>query len=100
MTTKTLSLTLAVFFSLLVSSCKDQGNPETIIITLTNTETYQYPTVGGDEDGAVIVSQAQHYSVSEIRRNLQTNWVAVYFYQSSPGYVGKDYVELEIHTTG
>lgn len=54
--------------------------------------------MGGDEDGAAIVSQAHHYAVSEIRRNAQTNWVAVYIYQPALGFVGSDHVELEVRT--
>ena len=85
-------------FCLLSSGCKDQGTIEVTTIALRNTQTYQYSTVGGDEEGATIVTQAKHYSISEIRRNQQTNWVAIYFYQPTPGYVGADYVELEIRT--
>jgi hypothetical protein len=65
---------------------------------LRTTDTYQYPTVGGDEEGALIAKQAQHYRVSEIRRNASTNWVVVYVYQPQGGYVGSDYAEIEIHT--
>lgn len=73
-------------------------NASKIAVQLRNTDTYQYPTVGGDEEGAVIAKQAAHYQVSEIRRDSSTNWVAVYFYQPQAGYLGNDYAELEIHT--
>ena len=96
MTTTRLILTLAVSLYFLSSGCKDQGTTEVTTISLKNTQIYQYPTVGGDEEAATIVSQAKHYTISEIRRNQQTNWIAVYFYQPSPGFVGSDYVELEI----
>jgi hypothetical protein len=54
--------------------------------------------VSGDEDGARISTQAKHYSISEIRRDAETNWVAVYVYQPAAGFVGSDYVEIEILT--
>jgi hypothetical protein len=97
MSTRTFPIAL-IAFSFLVSGCSDQGVPVTTTVTLKDTETYQYPTVGGDEESARIVTQAQHYRISEIRRDAQTNWVAVYVYQPALGYTGSDYVELEIET--
>lgn len=81
-----------------VQGCKGPHPVETVSVALRNTETYQYPTVGGDEDGARIVTQAKHYTVSAIRRNAETNWVAVYVYQPAAGFVGSDYVEIEVLT--
>ena len=85
--------------------CKDLGEvltPATvpvIPVALRNTETYQYPTVAaGDEEGALITKQAQHYRLSEVRRDASTNFVCVYIYQPEAGYTGNDYAELEIHT--
>ncbi len=92
-------LTLIALIGVLIPGCTDNGDPVTVSITLKNTAMYQYPTVGGDEEGARIVTQARHFSISEIRRNAETNWVAVYVYQPVPGFVGRDYVQLEI-TTG
>jgi len=94
-------LSLAVVLGL--SACQDVGQDPTpavqvIDVQLQNAATYEYPTVGGDEEGALISRQAQHYSVSEIRRNASTNWVCIYVYQAQTGYVGSDFVELEIHT--
>jgi len=71
---------------------------QVVNVQVSNSATYQYPTVGGDEEGALISQQAQHYRVSEIRRNASTNWVCIYVYQAQAGYVGSDCVELEIHT--
>lgn len=81
-----------------VQGCRESNTVETIPVTLRNTDTYQYPTVGGDDDGARISTQAGHYSISEIRRNAETNWVAVYVYRPAPAFVGEDYAELEIFT--
>jgi hypothetical protein len=81
-----------------VQGCKASNPVETVNVSLKNTETYSYPTVGGDEDGATISTQARHYSISEIRRNAETNWIAVYVYRPASGYVGSDYAELELLT--
>ena len=76
--------------------CSKSNPSEIVSVSLKNTETYQYPTVGGDEEGARISTQASHYSISEIRRNAETNWVAVYTYRPAAGFVGSDYAEVEI----
>jgi hypothetical protein len=81
-----------------VQGCRDSNPVETIDVSLRNTEVYQYPTVGGDEDGARISIQAKHYSISEIRRNAETNWVALYVYQPAAGFVGSDYADIEVLT--
>lgn len=89
-----------VFLSVIVQvqGCRESNTLETVSVSLKNTETYQYPTVGGDEDGARISTQANHFSISEIRRNAETNWVAVYVYRPTADFVGSDYVEVEIST--
>jgi hypothetical protein len=78
--------------------CGKSYTTETLSITLKNTETYEYPTVGGEEEGARVSAQASHFSVSEIRRDSATNWVAVYVYRPATGFVGSDRSELEILT--
>jgi hypothetical protein len=85
------------------SACKDLGEeppvPVPVInVTVRNTETFQRFLVGGDEDGARIITQAQHFRVSEVRMDASTNWGRVYFYQPEAGYVGSDYTELELET--
>ena len=79
-----------------MQACRESDRIETISVSLKNTETYEYPTVTGIEDGARISTQASHYSISEIRRNRETNWVAVYVYRPAAGFVGSDYAEVEI----
>ena len=81
-----------------VQACRNARPVETVSVSLKNTETYSYPTVSGDEEGARISTQAKHYSISEIRRNAETNWVAVYVYRPTAGFVGSDYAEIEILT--
>ena len=78
--------------------CKAPDSVETVIVYLKNTETFQYRTVGGDEEGARISTQAAHFSISEIRRDASTDWYAVYFYQPTPGFVGEDHAEVEVMT--
>jgi hypothetical protein len=79
--------------------CRESNPVETVSVSLRNTETFEYPTLGGDEEGASISTQAEHYSVSEIRRGAETNWVAVYVYRPVEGYVGSDYAELELRSS-
>ena len=81
-----------------IQGCRESNPVQTVDVSLRNTETYEYPTVGGDEEGATISTQAEHYSVSEIRRGAETNWVAVYVYRPAAGYVGSDYAEIEIRS--
>jgi hypothetical protein len=71
---------------------------ETVNVSLRNTDTFEYPTVGGDEEGATISKQATHHSISEIRRDAETNWIAVYVYRPAAGFVGSDHAEIEVHT--
>ena len=37
-----------------VQGCKESNPLETVSVSLKNTDVYQYPTVGGDEDGVRI----------------------------------------------
>ena len=48
-----------------------------LTVEIKNSETHKYSTVAGDEEGVTIKVQAKHYDVSEIRRNSETNYVAV-----------------------
>jgi hypothetical protein len=78
--------------------CREPGAVETVNVSLTNSQTYEYPTVSGDEEGARISLQAEHYSTSEIRRNAGTNWVATFVYRPTTGFVGSDHAEIDIMT--
>jgi len=89
---------LVVLISVHAQACGDAIGIETIRVSLQNGEIYQFPTVGGDEEGARISTQPKHYSISEIRRNAETNWVATFVYQPAAGFVGSDYAEIEILT--
>jgi hypothetical protein len=71
----------------------------TTSVTIKDSETYEYRTgISGDEEGASIKVQAKHYVVSDIYRNADTNWEAVYVYRAKPFFSGTDYVELELST--
>jgi hypothetical protein len=81
-----------------VLGCREREPVQVVNVSLSNSELYQFPTVGGDEEGARISIQAKHHSVSEIRRSAATDFVAVYVYQAAPGFVGSDDAEIEVLT--
>jgi hypothetical protein len=92
-----------VLFALALGGCSNSGGPgaasfQTINVSLKNTEVFQYPTVGGDEEGARISTQASHFTLSEIRRDEQTSWIATYIYQPARGFMGSDDAEIEVFT--
>ena len=93
-------LSSLLFFTFSCSTSTDSPIPDDAIpVTLKNTESYNYNTgITGDEDGASIIVQAKHYEVSDIIRNVETNWEAVYKYKPRSGFIGTDYVELELST--
>lgn len=93
-----LSITSLFLICGIVLSCGKSIPVEVLAVSLRNVDAFEYPTVGGDEEGARITTQPQHAEVSEIRRDAETNWVATYVYQPVAGYVGSDFVELEIFT--
>lgn len=94
-----LSTTSLLLMGGLVLSCGRSTPVEILNVSLSNIDTFEYPTESGDEDGARITSHPQHAEVSEIRRDADTDWVATYVYKPVAGYVGSDVVELEILTT-
>jgi hypothetical protein len=71
----------------------------TITVSIKNSETYKYRTgISGDEEGASIILQAENSVISEIVRNAETNWEAVYTYRAKPFFSGTDLVEIELST--
>ncbi len=81
-----------------VSSCSDDDDNSTTIITETVTlkdlESYQYDLGSfGDEEGAGILVQAEHYEISELEEDSDRN--IIYTYQPQEGFKGNDYVELK-----
>lgn len=96
-------LTRAAVLTVLVAipvmhGCSNPDSFQTVVVSLKSTDTFHYPTVGGDEEGARIATQAKYYRISEIRRDAATNWVATYVYQPAAGFVGSDHAEIEVLT--
>ena len=92
-------VTLDIFMSspLKAGICKIQGASNETNVTLKNTESYNRAFVLGDKEGASIPIQAQHYETSELVRDESTNMNVEYRYKPTSGFVGNDYVILEIH---
>ena len=89
---------VALAFLVFAPACKQSPGITVVDVSLKNTDLYEYATVGGDEEGARIVTQATHSSRSEIVRNATTGFVATYAYQSMPDFVGSDRAEIEVST--
>lgn len=67
-------------------------------VTLRDIELYQYVIPIGDEEGAEIQTQANHFFQSEILNDASTNWQSTYFYRPQAGFSGQDQVTLAIYT--
>jgi hypothetical protein len=77
--------------------CKIQGASNETNVTLRNTESYTRTFVLEDEEGASIPVQAEHYETSELVRDESTNMDVEYRYKPTSGFVGNDYVILNIY---
>jgi hypothetical protein len=95
--TKIVTLDISMSNPLKAGICKIQGASNEINVTLKNTESYSRTFVLGDEEGASIPVQAQHYEKSEFVRDESTNMNVEYRYKPTIGFVGNDYVILEIY---
>ncbi len=70
-------------------------------IELKSGQEFRYDfNISGDEEGASIITQAEHAEVSQLIRDELTNWSVVYRYKSVAGYTGIDSVEIETCTGG
>ena len=83
--------------------CKNSSSPNTDKKTLTPeirvNEIYEYKTgISGDEEGVEITKQANHFKISQIVRNADTNFEAVYKYMPETDFAGTDSVELKVST--
>lgn len=68
-------------------------------VIISSSETYTYRTgISGDEEGAQIIRQPNHYEISDIIRNETTNFEVVYRYKPATGFTGTDRVELKLST--
>ena len=70
-------------------------------VTINNFDDYELDLMfSGDEEGATIQTQAQHFQKSELIRDSSTNWSVVYKYEPLPNYTGTDFVEIETCSGG
>lgn len=92
------SIALSLFAALALVGCDPADDTEVISAVLSGAETYELDLVSGDEEGARVVEQAQHFAVSEIRRDASTSWTARYVYVPAVGFIGNDRVDLEVLT--
>ena len=95
--TKIVTLDILMSNPLKAGICKIQGASNETNVTLKNTESYTRTFVLGDEEGASIPVQAQHYETSELVRDASTNMNVEYRYKPTSGFVGNDYVILNIY---
>ena len=95
--TKVVTLDILMSTPLKARICKIQGASNETNVTLKNTESYSRTFVLGDEEGASIPVQAQHYETSELVRDESTNMNVEYRYKPTSGFVGNDYVILKIY---
>lgn len=66
-----------------------------------NTDTYRHDfQISGDEEGAMIKTQALYFQASELIRDASTNWSVVYEYKPLANYIGMDLIEIETCTGG
>jgi hypothetical protein len=87
---------IALWSLIALGACRSPTAVETLTVPIASGDTYRHATVGGDEEGAIIITQAHHYAISEMRRDSTTHWVATYIYQPAAGFTGRDMVEIEI----
>lgn len=101
---KVVMLNMAMMALFFLWSCKEDAIAnfqEEVDVVLQNTEDYVYDFgFSGDEESATIITQAQHFSVSEIFRDTTSNWSVKYRYRPELGFIGNDYVEIETCTGG
>ncbi len=95
--TKVVILDISMSNPLKARICKIQGASNETNVTLKNTESYSRTFVLGDEEGASITIQAQHYEKSELVRDRSTNMSVEYRYKPTIDFVGNDYVILEVY---
>ena len=83
---------------ILVPCNNDDDNLNTEIVTehviISNSDDYAYDLGGfGDEEGAGILTQAEHFKISELDRDANKGKI-IYKYKAKTNYVGTDYVEI------
>ena len=83
----------------ILSSCSKDDKDNVIVqnVTINNSGNYRYYFgLFGDEEGAEIQTQAEHFEISELDRDTHSGEI-IYKFKPLSGFVGTDYVKL---TTG
>ena len=86
-------------------SCSDSltETPESVIkitdsdlsVELAKNQICEYVCITA-EGGATIKTQANNFEISEINRNSETGYAAIYRYKPKANFIGYDFVEIEI----
>lgn len=80
---------------------KDETSIEVTEVTIKNSREYSRSlNMYGDNERAYVLTQAQHFKISQLSRDASTDWDYVYVYKPERGYVGTDFVEIETCTRG
>jgi NAD-dependent DNA ligase len=99
-----LKISLIIFCFIALTNCNQEENDilvSEVNATMKNSEDYEVDLlISGDEEGATIKTQAQHFQKSELVRDSSTNWSVVYKYEPLPQFTGTDFVEIETCTGG
>jgi maltose-binding protein MalE len=99
-----IKLVLFIVLIVIFESCNKDENTslaEIINVTIANTENYKYDLfISGDEESAIIKTQAKNFEKSELIRDSITNWSIVYEYKALSNFKGTDFVEIETCTGG
>ena len=97
---KILKLLFLAICILLLTNCNKE-EMENVDVAINNSDDYEIDLmISGDEEGATIQTQAQHFQKSELIRDASTNWSVVYKYEPLPNYTGTDFVEIETCSGG
>lgn len=101
---KILKLSFITICILSLTNCNKEETENLVSeieVTINNSDDYELDLmISGDEEGATIKTQAQHFQKSELIRESSTNWSIVYRYTPLSNYTGIDFVEIETCTGG
>ena len=99
-------IALSFVIAIILGGCHEEkivlnSSSESRSVILKNTEEYALDLlISGDEEGAIIKTQAKIFQISELIRDSTTNWSVVYRYKPMASFTGTDYVEIETCTGG
>ena len=101
---KMLKLSFLAICILSLTNCNKEETENLVSemeVTINNFDDFELDLmISGDEEGATIKTQAQHFQKSELIRDSSTNWNVVYSYKPLSNYTGMDFVEIETCTGG